>query len=166
MAALALRLVVLTATRSGEVRKAEWPEFNLVTPIWTIPGKRTKTGKPLEVPLSSAALALLASIPRIHPVLVFPGRTGKPISDMGVIKEMRLLHKAWTVHGWRSSFRDWGSHARHDRDLLEISLGHAVGSQVERAYARSHLLELRRPIMEAWADHLCADQKALPVASH
>jgi len=63
MAALALRLVVLTATRSGEVRKAEWPEFNLVTPIWTIPGKRTKTGKPLEVPLSSAALALLASIP-------------------------------------------------------------------------------------------------------
>lgn len=157
LAARALRLAVLTAVRSGQAREAEWQEFDLEAAVWTIPGKRAKNGKPLEIPLSRQAVALIRSVPRLHPALLFPGRTGRPVSDMAVLKEMRLLHDQFTVHGWRSAFRDWGGHHRLDRDLLEISLGHVVGSKVERAYARSNLLELRRPIMQKWADHLCTD---------
>lgn len=154
MAAQALKLIALTAVRSGEAREAQWHEFDLSRAVWSIPEARTKTGNPLDVPLAPQAVALIKSLPRIHPELIFPGRTGRPVSDAAVLKEMRLLHDEYDVHGWRSSFRDWGSHKRFDRDLLELSLGHAVGGQVERAYARSNLLELRRPIMEQWAMHL------------
>jgi integrase len=73
---------------------------------------------------------------------------------MGLLKEQRLLDKEANVHGWRSSFRDWGSENEKDPILLELSLGHAVGGAVERAYARSNLVELRRPLMQSWADHV------------
>jgi len=158
LGALCLRLIVLTAVRSGEARGAEWSEFDFDRHVWTVPETRTKTGRELEVPLSSAAIELLQSIPRIDARLVFPSRTGKAISDMAVLKEMRLLDDEATVHGWRSVFRDWGGDKRYDRDLLELSLNHAVGSAVERSYARSSHLELRRPIMQDWADYLSSSK--------
>jgi integrase len=153
-AANCLKLLILTGVRSGEARGAYWQEFDLERAIWTIPEPRTKTGKELVVPLSRQVMNMLEIIPRARSVLLFPGRTGKPLTDMGLLKEQRLLDKVANVHGWRSSFRDWGSENEKDPVLLELSLGHAVGGAVERAYARSNLVELRRPLMQSWADHI------------
>lgn len=153
-AANCLKLLILTGVRSGEARGAAWQEFDLERALWTIPEPRTKTGKELVIPLSRQAMNLLEIIPRNRSTLLFPGRTGNPLTDMGLLKEQRLLDKVANVHGWRSSFRDWGSENERDPVLLELSLGHAVGGAVERAYARSNLVELRRPLMQAWADHV------------
>lgn len=153
-AANCLKLLILTGVRSGEARGASWQEFDLERALWTIPEPRTKTGKELVIPLSRQAKSLLEIIPRSRSALLFPGRTGNPLTDMGLLKEQRLLDKVANVHGWRSSFRDWGSESEKDPVLLELSLGHAVGGAVERAYARSNLVELRRPLMQSWADHL------------
>ncbi len=153
-AAICLKLTILTATRSGESRGALWSEFDLEHGVWTIPTERTKTARPHVIPLSIGAVDLLKTRPRTKSALLFPSRSGKPLSDMGLLKEMRLLDPIATVHGWRSSFRDWGAETERDTVLLEMALGHAVGGAVERAYARSNLVELRRPIMQAWADHL------------
>lgn len=153
-AAVCLKLLILTAVRSGESRGAEWAEIDLERGLWTIPEARTKTGRPLVIPLSAQATELLQAMPKVTSPLLFPGRTGKPLTDMGLLKEQRLLDKVANVHGWRSSFRDWGGETEKDPVLLELSLGHAVGGAVERAYARSNLVELRRPLMQAWADHV------------
>lgn len=153
-AATCLKLLILTGVRSGEARGSSWQEFDLERALWTIPEPRTKTGKELVVPLPRQAVELLHSIPRTSSPLLFPGRTGKPLTDMGLLKEQRILDKVANVHGWRSSFRDWGSENEKDPVLLELSLGHAVGGAVERAYARSNLVELRRPLMQSWADHV------------
>ena len=153
-AAVCLKLLILTAVRSGEARGAAWAEFDLDRALWTIPEPRTKTGKTLVVPLANQVVQLLQRMPRVKGPLLFPGRTGKPLSDMGLLKEQRLLDKVANVHGWRSSFRDWGSENEKDPVLLELALGHAVGGAVERAYARSNLVELRRPLMQTWADHV------------
>lgn len=153
-AAVCLKLVILTAARSGEARGARWAEFDLGRAIWTIPTERTKTARPLVIPLSTVAVDLLEAMPRRDGDLLFPGRTGNPLSDMGLLKEMRLLDPMASVHGWRSTFRDWGAESERDTVLLEMALGHSIGGAVERAYARSNLIELRRPIMQAWANHL------------
>jgi integrase len=159
-AACCLKLAILTATRSGEVRGARWSEFDLKAGVWTIPSERTKTSKEHEVALSRQALDLLKSMPRAPGDLLFPG-AGKAaiLSDMGLLKEQRLIPGDYTVHGWRSTFRDWGGENGQDIMLLELSLGHTVGSKVERAYARSTLRERRRPVMQAWADFLSAEKK-------
>jgi integrase len=153
LAASALKLIILTATRSGEARGAEWNEFDLKNEVWVVPENRTKTGKVLEVPMSPSVVSLVKNIPRVHDRLLFAGRTGRPLTDMAVLKEMRLLDDVAVVHGWRSTFRDFGGERRFDRDLLELCLNHVVGA-VERAYSRSGHTELRRPIMNAWADFL------------
>lgn len=153
-AAVCLKLLILTAVRSGGARGAAWPEFDLNRALWTIPEVRTKTGRELVIPLPRQAVSLLEAMPRTKGALLFPGRSGKPLTDMGLLKEQRLLDPVANVHGWRSTFRDWGSETEKDPVLLELALGHAVGGAVERAYARSNLLELRRPVMQAWADHV------------
>ncbi len=159
-AACALKLLVLTATRSAEARGARWSEFDLKGAVWTIPPERTKTGKEHEVPLSKQVLELLRAMPRAPGDLLFPG-AGKSdcLSDMGLLKEQRLIPGDYTVHGWRSTFRDWGGENEQDIMLLELSLGHAVGSKVERAYARSTLRERRRPLMQAWANFVTGGAK-------
>lgn len=158
-AACALKLLILTATRSAEARGARWSEFDLKGAIWTIPPERTKTGKEHEVPLSKQAVALLKVMPRAPSDLLFPG-AGKAecLSDMGLLKEQHLIPGDYTVHGWRSTFRDWGGENGQDIMLLELSLGHTVGSKVERAYARSTLRERRRPLMQAWADFVTGEK--------
>lgn len=156
-AAVCLKLLILTAVRSGEARGAGWSEFDLERSLWTIPEPRTKTGKELVIPIPRQAVELLEIMPRARGALLFPGRSGKPLTDMGLLKEQRLLDPIANVHGWRSSFRDWGAENEKDPILLELSLGHAVGGAVERAYARSNLLELRRPVLQAWADHVTGE---------
>jgi integrase len=150
MPALALEFLILTAARSGEVRGALWSEFDLVTKIWTIPGERMKAGSAHRVPLSSHAIEILEHLgqARTGP-FVFPSRrSGQPISNTG----LELLAKPATVHGFRSSFRDWcGDQTSFPRELAEAALAHRIGDAVELAYRRSDALQRRRELMQAWA---------------
>lgn len=150
----ALELAVLCASRSGEVRGMTWGEVDLDAAVWTIPAARMKAGREHAVPLAPAAVALLKSLPQGKAGdLVFPGLRGQ-LSDMALLAVLKRLKVDVTVHGFRSSFRDWCGDSGHDRQLAELSLAHAIGSAVEQAYARSNLLERRRTLMNDWASHL------------
>jgi integrase len=157
IAARALEVLILTASRSGEVREARWDEFDLDQKLWSIPGHRMKMGMPHRVPLSEAAIDILSDLEgkRISDY-VFPGqKAGRPMSNMAYAMLMRR-HKLgeYTVHGFRSSFRDWvGDETSYPRELAEHALAHQVGGEVERAYRRSDALERRRELMDAWAAH-------------
>ncbi|MCY4666109.1 MAG: tyrosine-type recombinase/integrase [Acidimicrobiaceae bacterium] len=151
----ALELLALTATRPGEVRHATWDEFDLDAAVWTIPASRYKTGTEFRVPLSSRAVELLTEA---HDAdsdgLVFPSPvTGRAVSENTYVKLMRDLGMNATAHGFRSSFRSWCSDTAVPRDLAEMALGHAVRG-VEGAYARSDMLERRRPLIQEWADYI------------
>lgn len=156
MAARALEFLILTAARSGEVREARWDEFDLNAKLWSIPGERMKTGHPHRVPLSQAAVGILSDLngKRVSEY-VFPGqKPGRPMSNMAYAMLMRR-HKLghYTVHGFRSSFRDWvGDETSFPREIAEHALAHQVGGEVERAYRRSDALEKRRELMGAWAE--------------
>lgn len=156
--ARALEFAILTAVRSGEVRGALWSEIDLQKKIWSIPAERTKPGKPHRVPLSDKAVALLKKAPRFADNdLVFPGvRDKKPLSDMSLGKALKSAGgEGATVHGFRSSFRDWATEVAHaPREIAEAALAHAVGDAVERSYARSDALERRRALMQDWARYL------------
>ncbi len=173
MGAAALRFAALTAARSGEVRGARWEEIDSEAGLWRIPAERMKAKRPHVVPLSRAALEVLEAVPRIEDeALVFPGiRRGRSMSDMTLAKAMKAAHgrdleaggpgfldprtkRPAVPHGLRSSFRDWAAERGYESDLAEIALAHQVGSAVERAYRRSDMVERRRAMMEAWADHL------------
>ena len=153
----ALRFLVLTAARSGEVRGAMWDEIAFEAREWRIPGQRMKTGKEHRQPLSDAAVEVLERARMLDDGngLIFPSpvRKGKPLSDMSLTKVLRdvdLAEKA-TVHGFRSSFRTWASeYTNADHAVMELCLAHRVGSAVEQAYARSDLLAKRRRLMDQW----------------
>lgn len=154
MAANALMLLIFTCVRSGEVRGAKWDEFDLEKGIWTIPAERMKAGKEHRVALSSAAVKLLKSLPRIedHPV-IFPGTKGQPLSDMTLLAVMRRMEVDAVPHGFRSTFRDWvGDCTSYPSDLAETALAHTLENKVEAAYRRSDALERRREMMEEWAN--------------
>ena len=162
-AKLALRFVGLTAARSGEVREARWSEIDMEARLWTVPGSRMKTGAEHRVPLSDAALAVLEDARALagRSALVFPSalRPGRPMSDMTLTKVLRdngLADRA-TVHGFRASFRSWASEKTNaPHAVMKLCLSHAVGDAVERAYARSDLLDKRRRLMDQWAAYLTA----------
>ncbi len=146
---VALRFVVLTACRVSEVAGAKWSEID--GGVWTIPASRMKTKKEHRVPLSSAALRVLAEAKSDSP-FVFPGRGGKPIARQSIGRALNGT-KA-TPHGFRSSFRDWCSETGVPREVAERALAHVVGNRVEAAYNRTDLLERRREVMEAWGRYL------------
>ena len=152
----ALKLLILTATRSGEVRNATWDEIDLPEAIWTIPKDRTKTGREHRVPLSAGALAVLDTARQRTggAGLVFPSPRGKPLSSESLSKLCKERDVGCVPHGFRSSFRDWCGETGVAREVAERALGHAVKNPVEKAYSRSDLLDLRRPIMEKWAQYL------------
>jgi integrase len=147
--ARALELLVLTAARSGEVLGARWSEIDLAAKVWTIPGERMKAGLPHRVPLAAPALAILAALPRDGDY-VFPGlKRGKPISKMAMAR-LILSHDV-TVHGFRSTFRDWAAEATaYQNHVVEMALAHSVGNAVEAAYRRGDLFDKRRDLMTAW----------------
>ena len=152
----ALELLVLTATRPGEVRNATWDEFDLDTEVWTIPAVRYKTGTQFRVPLSPRAVELLtkAHCGTDGNQLVFPSPvTGRAVSENTYVKLLRDLDIPTSAHGLRATFRSWCSDTGVPRDLAEMALGHAVRG-VEGAYARSDMLERRRPLMQQWAAHI------------
>ncbi|MDF0602997.1 tyrosine-type recombinase/integrase [Psychromarinibacter sp. C21-152] len=155
VSARALAFLILTATRSRELRGARWSEIDGKT--WTIPADRMKTGKEHKIPLSAEALSILESVQGIGDDLIFPSATRgskseRPLSDT-VFKALmdRMGYQNLTAHGFRSTFRDWcGEHAKADREVAEAALAHSFGSKVERAYARSDLFQRRRQLMSAW----------------
>jgi len=155
MGARALEFVILTAARSGEVRGVTWAEINFDAEIWTIPAQRMKAGREHRVALSSQAVDLLKQLgPGAPEALVFPGLRG-PLSDMSLTAVMRRMKVDATVHGFRSTFRDWVSdHTDYPREVAEMALAHAVGDKVEAAYRRGDLLARRKSLMEDWARFL------------
>ena len=193
IAARALEFLTLTAARSGEVRGMTWDELDfagqdktdktdkapaatLATPAtWTIPASRMKAGRVHRVPLTPAAVALLASLPRMDgSPYVFPAARGGMLSDMALSAVMRRMQEAEAKagragfldtenkrpavpHGLRSTFRQWAAEQGYPRDMAEIALAHFIGSEVERAYQRSDMLERRRDMMAAWAAFLRGD---------
>lgn len=157
ISARALEFCILTAARSGEVRHATWDEIDLETDLWIVPAERMKARREHRVPLSKEARAILETLPRLaHSQLVFPGQKGRPLSDMtlsAVLKRMDLKH--YTVHGFRSTFRDWAAETtNHSSETVEMALAHTISNKVEAAYRRGDLLEKRRDLMKDWAQFL------------
>ena len=158
-AKLCFRFLVLTASRSGEARGAAWSEIDIEVREWRIPGSRMKTGLEHRVPLSDAALSVLeqAEVLRDRSGLIFPSalRPGKPMSDMTLTKVLRDngLADRTTVHGLRSTFRDWCADTGKPREIAEAALAHVVPG-VEGAYFRSDLYDRRRLLMRHWAAYL------------
>lgn len=154
--ARALEFTILTAARSGEVRGARWDEIDLDQKLWVIPADRMKAKREHRVPLSDAAVALLSELPRLAECpLVFPGMHRQPLSDMSlsaVLKRMDLGH--FTVHGFRSTFRDWAAERGFAFDAIESALAHKIGDKVVAAYLRTDHLEARKGIMKSWSEFL------------
>lgn len=152
VAAKALQLTILTACRTSEVLKAKWEEFDLERSVWTIPAARMKAGREHRVPLSPLARAIL---PERHPGVdcVFPGRSGNaPLSNMAMDMVLRRMGVDVTVHGFRSTFRDWaGEMTNAPREVAEAALAHTVGNAAELAYRRGDAFEKRKLLMREWA---------------
>lgn len=159
--AMALRLAILTASRSGEVRGAQWSEFDLQARLWTVPAERMKAGKEHRVPLSDQALQLVQAMPKIEDTeFVFPGIKGQALSDMTLLKVMRDMGETAVPHGFRSTFRDWASERTNfPNHLAEMALAHAIENKVEAAYRRGDLLAKRMEMMQAWADFVTTVDK-------
>ncbi len=155
-----LEFLILTASRSGEVRGMKWSEVDLDANIWSIPAERMKAKMQHRVPLSNRAAKILENQRGLHATLVFPSpRDQVELSDMVLTSFLRRVDapsdsagRVATAHGFRSSFRDWCSEQGFPRDLAERSLAHAVQNKVEAAYHRTDLMEQRRPLMSSWAD--------------
>jgi len=162
VAATALQFAILTAARSGEVRLATWDEIDLHNALWTLPDSRMKAGKEHTVPLCDAALSILQGVPQNERKgLMFPGaKVGKPMSDMTLAAVLKRMDRTGiTVHGFRSTFRDWaGETTGHPRDVIENALAHQLKDKAEAAYARGNQLEKRKLLMAEWCEHLNADK--------
>jgi integrase len=155
ISASALRFLILTAVRSGEVRGMRWAEVDLRSSTWIVAGSRTKSGKEHRVPLTAAALSCLGE-PGIGPALVFPSPLDpeKPLSDMSLTAVLRKMGRGdVTAHGFRSSFRDWaGETTPFPREVIEAAMAHRLRDRAEAAYARGDLFDKRRELMTAWAE--------------
>lgn len=166
-AARALELCILCASRSGEVLGAQWSEIDLEGKVWTIPGARMKAGREHRVPLTDAALVVLATVSQARTNatadFVFPGlRIGRPLSVMAMEMVLRRMKRdEITVHGFRSSFRDWcGEATSFPREIAEAALAHQVGDATERAYRRGDALEKRRALLEDWSAFATGERRA------
>lgn len=163
LSAKALEFLILTAARTGEALGATWEEIDLDRGVWTVPGARMKAGRDHRVPLSTPALELLHRLRRGSSTgLIFAGAAkGRPLSNTSLIKALASAGGVeFTLHGFRSTFRDWVSEETNfPSELAEAALAHLVGDEVERAYRRGDALEKRRQLMEAWATFITAPNR-------
>lgn len=154
IAARALEFAILTAARTGEIIGAKWPEIDFDNQLWTVPADRMKAGKEHRVPLTERALAILREMENLKESdFVFPGgRKGKPMSNMAMNQLLKRMEvNGITVHGFRSTFRDWAAETTdHPREVQEHALAHRLPDKVEAAYQRGDLLEKRRVLMNDW----------------
>lgn len=169
MSARCLEYAILTACRSGEVRHAVWSEIDMEAKVWTIPPERMKAGREHRVPLSDTAINLLKELPRFEGVeYVFPAPRGGALSDMALSMLLRKMKIEAVPHGFRSTFRDWCSeNTAFANEVVEMSLAHAIGNKVEKAYRRGDLFGKRRRLMDAWSkfcDTIQAADKAKVVS--
>ncbi len=165
-AALCLEFTILTAVRSGEALGARWGEIDIEGALWIIPRARMKKGREHRAPLSSRCLEILRTLEPLKAGpdgYVFPGtKPGKPLSSMSMEMLLRRMKVPVTVHGFRSTFRDWaGDCTNYPREIVEEALAHQVGSEVERAYRRSDAIEKRRQLMQAWADYCVGSSRVV-----
>ena len=164
VSSMALRWLVLTATRTSETLQAQWSEIDIKAGTWTIPAGRMKAKREHSIPLPSAALAILEELPRVEGnAYLFPGaRYGRPLSNMALLQLMRGMgygvkgeRGPYVPHGFRSAFRDWsGEVSSFPRDVAEMALAHTIANKVEAAYRRGSLFDKRRLMMAAWADYV------------
>ena len=165
---LAFEFLVLTAARSGEVRLATWDEIDTTGRVWTVPAMRMKAKREHRVPLCWRAAEILEAARTLGDgkSLVFPMRSGKPMSATTLQKMLQYHRIAAVAHGFRSSFRDWAAEETdHPREVIEAALAHVIQNKVEAAYARSDLFERRRRLMDDWATYLARTQptKLIPL---
>ena len=168
LAARALEFCILTATRTSETIGAKWSELDLKEGIWTIPAERMKAGREHIVPLSPPALAIVKARPLYAgSPFVFPGLTGeKHLSNMSMAMLLRRMGKDnITVHGFRSTFRDWAAETtQFPAEVAEMALAHTIASKVERAYRRGDLFEKRKMLMSAWAIYCRSEPQSNVIA--
>jgi len=161
VAARALEFTILAAARSGEVLGARWSEIDADRHLWIVPAGRMKAGREHRVPLSSRAMAIIAEMAELGTAgFVFPGpKPNTALSSMAMAMLLRRMKVEVTVHGFRSTFRDWASEATgFPHEVCEMALAHTVGNKAEAAYRRGDLFDKRRKLMEAWAAY-CASTK-------
>jgi integrase len=154
VAARALEFTILTAVRTGEVIGATWAEIDFDERVWVIPPGRMKTSREHRVPLSDRAIEILRSLPREagNPFLFIGPKAGTAISSMGMHRVLKRIDPTVTVHGFRSSFRDWAAETTgFPNHVVEQALAHAIGSAVEASYRRGDLFDKRRRLMRDWA---------------
>jgi len=171
LGARALELLILTAARSGEIRSATWDEIDMENRLWIIPAGRMKMEREHRVPLSDKAIEMLKALPRVDgEVLVFPSSKPKtPLSDMTLTAVLRRMNRTnITVHGFRSTFRDWAAEAtNYPSDMAEMALAHSIGDKVEAAYRRGDMLNKRFRMMNDWAKYCSTvrgeDGKVIPI---
>ncbi len=156
ISAKALMFTILTASRTGEVIGATWEEFDFTRKVWTVPAARMKADREHRVPLSDEAVAIIESLPRDERY-VFHNEFGLKLSNMAMLMLLRgIRDDGVTVHGFRSSFRDWAAEQTDTpREVVEACLAHAVGDAAELAYKRSDFLEKRRAVMQNWWTFAC-----------
>jgi integrase len=158
---LALEFLILTATRTGEVRLAQWSEIDFEDKSWTIPAVRTKPGRAFRVPLSPRCIDLLTEARDISgdDKYIFPGqKAGNPLSDAVFLQVLKRMGKRCTGHGFRSSFRDWANEKTNfSREVCEMAMSHTVSDKTEAAYLRGDLFEKRRDLMETWSRYATTD---------
>ena len=164
ISARALELTIMTSARTSEALNATWQEIDLEHALWTIPSDRMKSGKPHRVPLSARPLEIIAALPREagndH---VFAGaRAGRALSQTALLMLLRRMGRGdLTVHGFRSSFRDWCAEATaFPSEVAEMALAHRVPGKVEAAYRRGDLFDKRRRLMDAWSSYCASDPVA------
>jgi integrase len=168
--ALALRFIILTAARAGEVAGMKWSELDLEARVWSVPADRNKTGRLHRVPLSDEVMSIVEALRATSTgKLVFPGwSNGRPMA----LKSFRRILKSAgggsaTVHGFRSTFRDWASErTTYPREVAEMALAHVVENKVEAAYRRGDLFERRKRMMQDWANFVCLppSEKVVPIS--
>ncbi len=163
----ALKFLILTACRSGEVLNATWSEIDQQNKTWTIPASRMKAGKEHRIPLTDKMIDILETVPRLNEYVFAGNRHGRPLSGMAMLTMLRKMgyvkggqYPAYVPHGFRSSFRDWceeQSSAPHG--VIERALAHTISNATERAYNRGDLFDKRRSLMEAWGNFVSVNRE-------
>ena len=165
--ALALELLILTATRTSEIIEAKWDEFNLDSKVWTIPGERMKAGKEHRIPLNTRAMEILEHLKTIRVnSYLFPSTLHKEgcLSNMALLSMMRKMNKYsdYVPHGFRSTFRDWAAETTdYSNETVELALAHTIKNKAEAAYRRQDQLEKRTSLMADWVNYIY-NNKQLP----
>lgn len=165
VSALVLEFIILTAARSGEAIGARWDEIDLAVATWTVPAERMKAGREHRVPLSPRAVAILTETAKLGSQWAFPAPRGGALSGMALNMLLRRMAADATVHGFRSSFRDWAAESTaYPGEVCEMALAHTIGNKAEAAYRRGDLFEKRRRLMNDWAQ-FCAENSAAGAAT-